>query len=306
MKNGFIALAACLGLGMLVVSLPAPAHDVDGGPDCGRSYREFGDAPEGVLAYPGVIGAFPTCSGFGLPSTQEFVCPPISSPPGPSGFVMHVAFGNGGNYWLGCYTDPSGAPMGVDNEFDGKMNQPAIGISLCDHAPTDCVEAAFGLTFDQDECYTDGSDAGVKKPTLLVCSPSSVTYNVFNCGGPRVIFLNILIDMNQDGDWNDNFACNPVAAGCAYEWAVKNIPVTLLPGCNILVSPTFLVGPKPGPGWMRVTICDDPVDPSFPWLGSLPGTFLRNGETEDYPVDIEIQTPALPGSWGKVKAIYRR
>jgi hypothetical protein len=305
MKNGFLVFAACLGFGLLAVSLPAPAHDVDGGPDCQRQYRDFGDAPEGVLAYPGVTGAFPTCTGIALPSTQTFVCPPISTPPGPSGFVMHLGSGTS-NYWLGCYTDAAGLVLGVDGDLDGKMNQPAVGLSFCNQAPTDCVEAAFGLTFDQDECYADGSDAGVRKPVFVVCTSSAVTYTVFNCGPPRVIFLNILVDWNSDGDWNDNFQCGGVAGGgCAYEWAVKNVAVTLLPGCNILTSPAFLVGPRPGPGWMRVTICDEPVHDDFPWNGSVITTILQNGETEDYPVDIEIQTPTLPGSWGKVKAIYR-
>jgi hypothetical protein len=282
---------------------PAVAHDVDG-PDCQITRQDYGDAPEDVLAYPGVIGKFPTCSAIGLPSTFDISCPPISTPPGPSGFVEHLLFGD--NYWLGCWGLAGIGPMGVDTDFDGKTNQPAVGFSHCGPVPgfpTDCVEAAFGLTFDQDECYADGSDAGVKPPSLVVCETSTVSFDTFSCGPqPHQAFLNILIDMNQDGDWNDNFAC---PQGCAYEWAVKNEPIVILPGCVPHVSPAFLVGPKPGHGWMRVTICDELVSVDFPWSGSVSQGGLHNGETEDYPVDIQIRTPALPSTWGHIKSLYR-
>lgn len=281
---------------------PASAHDVDG-PDCQIQKQDFGDAPEGVLAYPGVPGKFPTCSGLVLGSTYDVPCPPISSPPGGSGFVRHILFGD--NYWLGCYGLPATGLSGIDTDPDGKTNSPAVGSSACGPFPTDCVEAAFGLTFDQDETYFDGSDAGVKPPSLIACEAGSVTFSTFNCGiQPHQAFLNILIDMNQDGDWNDNMPCNTGA--CAYEWAVKNVPIPIPPGCFSQVSPSFLVGPQPVHGWMRVTICDEPVNDDFPWAGSVTmGGQLHNGETEDYPVDIQIRTPALPSTWGHLKSLYR-
>src|SRR5205823_4970223 len=122
---------------------------------------------------------------------------PISTPPGPTGFVHHLqAAGSPGNYWLGCYVNAIG-PLGIDSEPDGKVNTPPSGISAC-HAglPTDCVEPAFpGMAFDQDECYTDGSDAGVTAPpSLSICSSSSVRYFTSNCGQQRQVFLNLLVD----------------------------------------------------------------------------------------------------------------
>jgi hypothetical protein len=303
MRFASLLTAGLLALCLSVCASHALAHDVDG-PDCGQSRIDFGDAPEGVLAYPGVIGKFPTCTGFVLPSTQEFACPPISAPPGGSGFVRHIS--NPALYWLGCHGDAASGPAGIDSDPDGKVNQPAIGLSACGQFPTDCVEAAFGLTFDQDECTADGSDAGVTPPTLVVCSAATVSFDTYNCAQPRQAFLNILVDMNQDGDWNDNFQCNAPGTPCAYEWAVKNVPIPIPPGCAPHVSPAFMVGPLPGHSWMRVTICDEPVPDDFPWNGSVgAGGYLINGETEDYPVDIQIRTPAAPGSWGHVKALYR-
>jgi len=298
----FVRFALLAGA-LLALALPpaASARDVDG-PDCNITKQDFGDAPEGPLAYPGVPGRFPTCVTAVFPSTYDIPCPPISSPPGAaSGYVRHILTGD--NYWLGCYGLPAIGFSGIDSEPDGKTNQPAIGISACNGGPTDCVEAAFGLTFDQDECFADGSDAGVKPPSFVVCTPGTITFDTFNCSpAGRQAYLNVLIDLTHDGDWNDNVRC---ATACAYEWAVKNVPIPIPPGCVSHTSPAFLIGPQPGPAWMRVTISDEPVPEDFPWNGSVSVSALHNGETEDYPVTIDTQTPAGASSWGKVKSIYR-
>jgi hypothetical protein len=295
-RSVLLACALCA----LALATPAAARDVDG-PDCGFTRIDYGDAPEGVFAYPGVPGRFPTCTLSALPSSWDVACPPISTPPGPSGFVTH--FLGGANFWLGCYGPPAALFSGIDTDPDGKTNQPAVGFSACGPFPTDCVEAAFGLTFDQDECYADGSDAGVvSPPSLVVCKLGSVSFNTMNCQPfIRQAFLNILVDFNHDGDWNDNEIC-PASGACAYEWAIKNEVISIFPGCAANVSPAFFVGPRPGPSWMRITISEDAVGDDFPWFGA---TGLHNGETEDYPVDIQIETPAAPSSWGQVKAIYR-
>ncbi len=262
----------------------AHATDVDGPNDCARSNRDYGDAPEGtaVLAYPGVPGRFPTCIAPGPVGTWNLACAPISTAPGPAGFVQHTSAVGAPLYWLGCPASPS--PIGIDSEADGKVNNSAIvgAPSTCAGIPTDCVETAFGLSFGQDECY-GGNDAGVVKPTFKICAPANVTFTTTNCGPPVTVFLNILVDMNHDGDWNDNIQC---VGACAYEWAVKNAAITLPSGCATLTSPTFLVGPTAGQGWMRVTISGAPVNNDFPWAGSATMGGLQGGETEDYPVVI--------------------
>jgi hypothetical protein len=299
------SFALLLTAALVCAALPAAATDVDGPDDCQRTIRDFGDAPEGVPAYPGpVLGNFPTCIVPGAVGTQVFACPPISPPPGPTGFVTHLNGGaaTGGNFWLGCYLNAIGF-YGIDTEPDGKTNSPAIGVSACSGIPTDCVEAAFGMTFDQDECFADGSDAGVTRPTLLVCRPGTVAYSVWNCGPTRQAFLNICVDFDTDGDWNDNFLCP--GGGCAYEWAVVNAPIILAPGCTPLVSPPFLVGPKAGPAWMRVSISTDPMPPDYPWNGTVAVGGVRGGETEDYPILIDNNVGTAPSTWGNMKTLYR-
>jgi len=308
------SLGFTLSVLLSAAGIPAHGTDVDGGDDCFRELIDFGDAPECVPAYPtGVIGQFPTCTGGCGVGTQTFptACPPISTPPGPTGFVRHDQFGPGGpgNYWLGCYVSPEGFPMGIDTEFEGKTGAPASGVSSCDGTtPTDCVEVAFGgMPFDQDECYLDGSDAGIKSPIVFTpCTPASVTYEAFYCGQqPQTpVFLNILVDWNADGDWNDVEIC---PGGCAPEWAVVNAPVVLFVGCNLLTSPMFLPGPFEGPAWLRISLTSTPVPPDYPWAGSagLAGGRFQGGETEDYPVFLSGPTPVKETSWGTIKSHYR-
>jgi len=305
--NPLLPLAAAV-LFSLAPSL-APATDVDGPNDCLRDIHDYGDAPEAIPAYPsGVLGHFPTCVAPSAPGTQEIACtPPLSTPPGPTGFVHHLQVaGTPGNYWLGCYVNAIG-PFGIDSEPDGKVHTPATGFSAClASLATDCVESFFpGMTFDQDECYSDGSDAGVTAPpSLSICSPATVRYFTSNCGTQRQVFLNLLIDENGDGDWNDNFQC---PGACAYEWAVKNAPVTLGPTCETHVTPSFLVGPTAGFGWMRISLSDTPMTDDYPWAGTvgMPGNLVRGGETEDYPVLIQGPTPTQSSTWGRIKTLYR-
>lgn len=301
-----LALVAVLSLG----AYPVAATDVDGPDDCQRSFVfDYGDAPECTPAYPsGVIGLFPTCNelspcGMG---TQTFVCTPNSTPPGLTGAIRHIQSTQG--FWLGCYS-AAGGVLGIDAEVNGKTGSPATGTSVCQPITTDCVAAAFGMTFDQDECYADGSDAGVlADPGFVSCAMTPVPYNAYNClPTQRQVFLNICVDWNSDGDWNDNFQC---PGACAFEWPVKNVPVILGPGCNALLSPPILAGPFTGPGWMRISLTEETVLDDYPWNGSVgvgggSSFAYRGGETEDYPVTIGQQTSNYGSSWGTLKTLYR-
>lgn len=277
-----------LALAFLAPFAPSYANDVDGPDDCTRPLRDFGDAPEGNDAYPGVTGWFPTCMAPNPAGTQTFICAPLSSPPGAAGgFIRHEDPAGAPRYWLGCLA--AGPALGVDNESDGKTNSTGGPVSQCSpNVPVDCVEPAW-LPFGQDECYGD-DDAGVAAMiSFSTCQSTSVTFRAYNCmQTARVVTLNILVDWNEDGDWNDNFECAGPGFGCSYEWAVKNVSIVLPPGCSSITSPAFLAGPNPGRGWMRITLSDNAAPDDYPWNGSagLAGQIIVGGETEDYPVTI--------------------
>ena len=259
-----------------------PASDQDGGNDCQNTPTDFGDAPEGIQAYSGVLAAFPTCVAPGPIGTQTGPCPPLSTPPAAAGFVRHHHVAGAYPYWLGCFA----GQFGIDTEVDGKVNDNGAPTAACQPGlAVDCLEPAFGLSFGQDECYGGNDAALASAPSFTACASTTLSFPVYDCGtNDRDVFVNVLVDWNRDGDWNDSFDC---AGVCGYEWAVKNHVVTLSGGCVTVTLPAFTAGPSAGDAWMRITISDNAVNDDFPWAGSttMAGE-LRNGETEDYPVTI--------------------
>ena len=291
-KWRILVMVAALGL-----ATPALATDVDGPDDCQKLPVDFGDAPEGVEAYPGVAGHFPTCVAPGAPGTTNLLCGPGGPAPGPTGFVRHARNATSIGYWLGCGI-AGFPPHGIDSEPDAKMNVGGAPFSTCNTTVAiDCVEAAFGLSFGQDECYGT-NDAGLPSAVSFgVCASENVRFQAYFCGpGERQVMLNVLVDWNQDGDWNDEFPC---ALGCSREWAVRNVPVVLVAGCNTILTPNFVTGPNAGRGWMRITLSDEAAPADFSWNGSagMVGQTLTNGETEDYPVTIQAPCPPYE-DWG--------
>lgn len=295
-------------------SLGVRAASKNCAPDlCGFAYTDYGDAPENVPAYPsGSFGHFPSCTANTAPGTQEIVCGAArSTPPGPTGYVKHVATANDATYFgLGC--GPSNAQrLAVDTEVDGVVHvsgaPPAVipsEVSTCSPAVTIMTyESAFGgLWFGADETAGDGTDAGIAAPVAFVaCAPVTLPFKAWSCGPASVsATLNILVDWSQDGDWNDVVTCGPAGSGgaCVPEWAVKNASIVLQPGCNSLSSPQFIVGPNTGGAWMRVTLTSGPVSDDFPWAGSATavnvGGAFAGGETEDYPISIVTSTAVGP------------
>ena len=296
----------------VVLGLTAPARAVLAAP---ADSTDLGDASEATAAYfeTGTIGHFPSCIAPSDPGTQGVTCAPISTSPGFTGYMKHVPSTRRPPYWLGC-----GSP-GIDFESDAK-NAPIVPAEAsCGDAPGDCVENAsfFDMTRSQqqDECPGDGVDAGVDAFVGFSgsnsCPTNTLECSAFNSGPPCVVYLNVVVDFNEDGDWNDNARCTYVA-GCAYEWAVKNQAVQLDHGCNTLVSSPFLISwegvPFGFPSWTRITLTDDPVDDDFPWKGSAgrPNDAYEGGETEDYLLAVFYPDAVTPSSWGEVKIRYGR
>jgi hypothetical protein len=262
-------------------------NDDSGGGNCETSLVDFGDAPEDSPAYPGVMGHFPTCLYPGTPGDRTTNCgTALGSAPGATGYVKHTQGPMG--YWLGCQPGFP-LPWGIDSETDGKVNATGGAGSACDPAVSvDCVETIPGypIAYGQGECYGD-FDAAFSASELSVifgnsCGATSIPLRTFNCGPPRQVYVNLLVDWNSDGDWNDADGCVS-DVGCSPEWCLKNATITLPSGCATVNTPIFKLGWNncSGPrGWMRVTISNNPVSPSFPWNGGL----LNGGETEDYLV----------------------
>lgn len=222
---------------------------------------EYGDAPEGVMAYPsnGIIGAFPTCKTVG-----------------PGGWVQHTNFGA----WLG----PS-----FDLEIDGNAG-------LCPgFAPYDMDECYAdgdaGLMFPQpytianNQVVTCPSSTGT--PLGMVCQTAvwgqMIDIMVHNTmPGGTVGFMNVLFDWDQNGLWGGSAPCpgGPAAEHVLINWPIPNGYVGPL---SALAPPPFLIGPFGGYCWARFTITEMPV--GVPWDGS--GSF-EDGESEDYLISVSL------------------
>ncbi|MHC4700372.1 MAG: GEVED domain-containing protein [Planctomycetota bacterium] len=140
-----------------------------------------------------------------------------------------------------------------------------------------------------DSPDNDHDDDGVVFPLNLPhCEWTTFDYQVTVIDPKVDLWVNVWLDFNRDGDWDDAAACE---AGQASEWAVQNQYLFGLPvGLNQIVSQAFLSWhPKSAPEgiWMRITLSEQPwKGGSNPGEtgngGSGPATKYATGETEDY------------------------
>jgi hypothetical protein len=307
-----ILLIAGAALALLLFSRAA-ARAADASTACGKPIEDFGDAPEGVAIpyyyYPSghndAVGHFPSCLAPGAPGTQESFCAPISTPPGPTGYVRHLQSG-AANYWIGCYQGTGGL-YGIDSESDAKVWPLGGTTSACSPAVT------LDGTGGDEDVYGDG-DAGLIND-YRICGSAPITFTTANCGPARSAYLNVLVDVNQDGDWNDNIAfsapywCIGPASSCLQEWQIKDFVLQIPSGCATHswgeVPPIAV--PNIGYYWVRLTLTDDPVNDDFPWAGSatMPGGYFNGGETEDYLLMFDSADPVKTSTWGSIKVLYR-
>jgi len=221
---------------------------------------DFGDAPEGALAYPssGGMGMFPTCTMIG-----------------PAGWIQHTNFGG----WFG---------PAVDFEPDGNAGFcPPSGFPPYDQ--DECfADGDAGLIIPP--AYTIVGGVEVLCPTATagslgtICQAAiwggNVDISVHNWmpNHPPYVsaYVNVLMDWDQNGVWGGASTC---PLGSAPEHVLVNfvVPPQFDGPLSALGPPGFLIGPNPGFVWARFTISEKAV--GLPWTGE--GTF-EDGESEDY------------------------
>jgi hypothetical protein len=121
----------------------------------------------------------------------------------------------------------------------------------------------------------DRRDDGIV--ALRALTATSITADVSITAAPDAPaegwFLNVLLDANGDGEWAETDSYP--------EWRVENMPITVVPGGEIVVELTgFWPVPSHRQAWMRLALTNSAVDGSD-WDGS--GAF-EAGEIEDYLV----------------------
>lgn len=117
----------------------------------------------------------------------------------------------------------------------------------------------------------------------------TVTFEVTDLMAPSDLYVNILIDLNRDGDWTG-----------PGEHVVANQLINIPSGQELVVvsTPFSTAGATPGTTWLRMTLTRHQI-PNPSWDGTMADTGLgwdrfEFGETEDWEIDME-EAPTPPG-----------
>jgi hypothetical protein len=224
---------------------------------------EYGDAPDGVLAYPasGIFGNFPTCMNVAA-----------------TGHVSHFNFG---------------AVLGPSVDFENEGNA-GLCPSFTPYDNDECFsDGDAGLLFPDPFTIQGGvvvtCPASVGTGLGNTCTTAIWGANVDitvtnNMPNQTIGYMNVLFDWNQDGDWGDVVSC---PGGSVPEHALQNfaIPNGYSGPLSGLVPPNFVIGPNPGYVWARFSITETTVP--LNWDGQ--GMF-EDGESEDYLIRIDQPT----------------
>jgi hypothetical protein len=150
--------------------------------------------------------------------------------------------------------------------------------------PADPDGVANLTNADSDDGITNFFVAltAIPPPTVLTVRINGIDGGVF--------FINVLIDLDMDGEWSGT------GANAEPEWVVQNFPVSVSPGENIVRLPPFAFANGnrlPDGAWMRIALTKEMVD-GTDWDGS--GSF-SSGEVEDHIISIPLvggkRIPAL-------------
>ncbi len=239
---------------------------------------DFGDAPEEYVAYPGlppVIGWFPTCINVGAPGTyiSHGTCVCVSG----GYFGMLKDFETDGNAGSCPAVPPNTMAPNMDecfNDMDAGLTKPGA-YNITDYGGqgvvSTCPLSSGGKLGNVCETAMWGTDIDIR---IIGFTPQP-GYPI-----PPALYLNVLADWNQDGQWTTFTPCNGTSQ--IDERVVKNVLVPtmyngLASGLSGLINSGFQIGPNRGYVWFRFTLTADPL-PEY-WTGA--GVYDL-GETEDY------------------------
>ena len=233
--------------------------------------RDFGDAPEGVTAYPslGIQGLFPTCVGVGPAAWIEH------DSSGRMRFGRKVDLERDGNAGRCPTFNPD------QHDQDEKMNDGDAGLlqprAYTIKGPAG-LEDVYPLIFSGLESLGNACFNTIWGTTIDIEVQNTTTDG-------RDAYVNLLIDWNHDGKWEKTVACGStdVPEHVLVNFRIPNGYNGPLSGLN---PPNFKIGPFAGYVWTRFTISEREVP--LEWNGD--GVF-KDGETEDYLLYVKETIP---------------
>ncbi|MCP4709495.1 MAG: hypothetical protein GY869_12785, partial [Planctomycetes bacterium] len=209
----------------VLVELP-PLWDLGDAPDSSNNHNTT------MTTYPtSIIADFPTVYGPGAPDYN-----PGLPPYGPIHWLPRDVF--------------LGDRVSLENEADSGPDQ--------DDPNNNIIPL-------QNRPDLDNADDGVLHLPLNLthCALAEITYKVTVDDPVQELYINVWLDWNRDGDWNDDLPCP--TGGTAPEWAVANHVLGHLTKENspyIFTTPSFTAWHpdefNPAPIWMRITLSEIP------------------------------------------------
>lgn len=243
-------------------------------PDVGDAADNTNNFGVGMTTYPsGIVANFPTTFR------------------GPGGIPGMIHWNPIADSWLG---------LNVSGEFDADLSPDADPVTNID--PT------------SNSADRDSFDDGVRRGTLNLgnCITNTFQYDLRVVGARKLRYVNVWMDYNRDGDWNDTIRCRDASGRTRTftEWVVRNRASNLAPRVApyTFVTPAFwsVNPPTPtNPMWMRMTLAESQAVTLTAALadGRGPASGYHYGETEDYyltrpiilaaedqPVDVDWET----------------
>lgn len=229
--------------------------------------KDYGDAPEDTLAYPGlgVNGQFPTCVGSGPPN--HFVSHGLGEMIFWGPMKDMEPEGNAGN--CSPYTMPYNNDECWQDGDAGILFPQPFTIQLSGVVP--CPGSNGGILDTICDVVRWGTELDIQLSNLDTIEA----------------IANVLMDFNQNGRWDfdTTMNCNGVTV---HEHVLKNFPIP--PYYNgplsALSPPDFLAGPNVGYIWVRFTVSEQDVPLEWDGVG-----MFDKGESEDYLLYLDL----MPG-----------
>jgi hypothetical protein len=194
-------------------------------------------------------------------------------------------------YYPTVFDDGSGVgpfgPIHLNDQSVAHLGRRISGETEADTGPDE--DGENNIRPSSNRANRDDHDDGVAFPLNLPdCGWAVINYEVTVVAPGTDLWVNVWLDFNRDGDWDDTVNC---PGGLAKEWAVQNQFLFNLPaGRHQLTTPAFLSTHRKDRTeqiWMRITLSEQPWrGGSNPGqrgnAGSGPRAKYEIGETEDY------------------------
>ena len=187
-----------------------------------------------------------------------------------AGAAMTAYAGPVGARYPTVYDPATGAPSGPLHRApraDAWLGPKVSGERDADLLPDQ--DLVTNLRPPADIADLDNFDDGIlRMPAVAHCVPTDMEVQVTVVGAAKKRYINVWIDWNRDGDWDDIYTLCP--GQLAGDWVVRDFVTNLGPGVHNVTLPVFLPvapgGAQPKPNWMRVTLSERqaPLDPSHP------------------------------------------